>query len=1648
MSTPQPTRDDIEKGNQANPKQNITLNLTNRTFPLDKDEYFSNRIANHAFELYTTRNADENIPSDIGIDIVSNSASFTRQSSLQSNNSGGGVEPGDSVLRSHVGLSQTSRQPMHKIYEEGAAPGLDPERKAKALLRSTDTSRNPSHVDIQRREQPAVDLTTPRVTDPSSRRPSMEMAETVQAMSDLHDTKHKSLVSNTPNTSHLVLHPLSPISPTYVMEGRVGVHRGHATTAAYTCDDIHVLGDRYGVNEDDADADAESNGEEDGLLRDQDQQLRLAERDCGKRIRSTLGRFRTRYFGGGKIDDPDHGVENELKNAPEKTSLGRKRGEKEKHKHTGFAAVLSTVLDIAYTFVGLPVNSVRLLLRYLNCIHKEKSTRVKKTKTKASSSRRHQKRKKYEDEEDEDEEEESIWDLFKFGVLKYIQTCVRPLRRQKAKKIRKPETTPEPPTLTPSESRLVPELELAPGLRKVSSHVDIDVNIDVNSTNGMSSQSHTQNERENFGGKKPQQDQEQKQGQGQVHDDQKNTDTNEPSVCQNLLAKTGLQNCVSSPRLSPSTGITTAHGEAIEDEEYGEEDDWSLGFEIFLPSFASKSSSDCVLASIRWFPLFQTMSFVVTWIAYAAGHLARKPLTVSKPLVQRSLGLSSSQLGWLDSANLLPYSLLQLYAGGYVDAYGPRPFLVVGLLVAGVCVLVMGMATSFPVLVLALAICGSGQAFLWPACTKALSLWFLPQTRILLFGWWGTCQAAGGLVGTYITASYIAQIDPLREHGTERMWDTTTVTWRTSFVPCAIIVLAAGFLSFWAVKDPSDLNLTREIHDMQESVENEEKGENGGNGENSGNFLDTRSRSLRNGTALAFPTATKGGWGGNQGSNENSIPVALGSSRRGSLSLSGLAPIGRSRDDSALEFLHHSRASASQKQRQRQHQQRGSNREREREHTSQSTSFYPAQHFHTPTCYNPTVAASPSSFLMQTQLHASKSFSPHATPMLGHLSALSNPKSVDYISTELASPSGHRRLLISDGLSTMSLTSADETDESDSFNATRGDARDRVYNSYDGGNRGTTDLGHEYDFDDTDTDGHTLSGLGGEESRDFAHERFDFDEERDHIERARFLPSGGGEKADRGGVRKTVTNGTLSSDKISLRDSFSIPHMTSISLSYFFVKLIRYVFTQWMPTYFLLRGYSPNIAGMLAIVYEVGNALGTVLNSVMIEHVFGGKKIAMVRASSGILSGCVFILAITSIGMSDEIELEQHAVVESIVPQPLIPSTMSTVSIPSPSLTSLASSTFSTSSISSTPVNSSNVSKRAGLAEVAHALSHDSDLGVANTHDALPNQKYQSGKFHIGRKLKFVEDEQEEKIVVEGGNDDNGVKIELKDEELPNLDHSIDHSIDIHSLENSLLETNRNGAGGTQDLSSSQQDTEELGTQSHDNIDLSHDDDDDGDEKAMVNTSESPSESPSELTSEFPSTDFDEETFIETTSTSKPKANLLPLSTASDNASNPTISIPAAHSSGHGRGHGHGRSHHPPNSIFSAEICIAALLMFFSGIFDPGFVISGAIAAELGEYGGRNAQASLSGIINGLGGLGSVVQGPMVGILADLLGWSGVFAVTSAMALGAAMVLNDAVNDEWVSHYQKQQAQAEEKPESQVDQKAQKAQKARKTFQA
>ena len=65
----------------------------------------------------------------------------------------------------------------------------------------------------------------------------------------------------------------------------------------------------------------------------------------------------------------------------------------------------------------------------------------------------------------------------------------------------------------------------------------------------------------------------------------------------------------------------------------------------------------------------QVLSFSLVWLGYFVTYLLRKPLGVVKTDLAADLGLSKAELGWCDTALVLPYAGVQIFLPSITDRY-------------------------------------------------------------------------------------------------------------------------------------------------------------------------------------------------------------------------------------------------------------------------------------------------------------------------------------------------------------------------------------------------------------------------------------------------------------------------------------------------------------------------------------------------------------------------------------------------------------------------------------------------------------------------------------------------------------------------------------------------------------------------------------------------------------------------------------------------------------------------------------------------------------------------------------------------------------------------------------------------------------------
>ncbi|XP_042204521.1 glucose-6-phosphate exchanger SLC37A2-like [Homarus americanus] len=187
---------------------------------------------------------------------------------------------------------------------------------------------------------------------------------------------------------------------------------------------------------------------------------------------------------------------------------------------------------------------------------------------------------------------------------------------------------------------------------------------------------------------------------------------------------------------------------------------------------------------------WQSVVFGLLWLAYGSTYFLRKPLGVIKADLEVAFNVSSANLGWLDSALLLPYAGISLTLGSLGDRIGSRITLAGGLILAAAATAPMTVCQSFTSFLVLLAFSGASQALCWPACCSLLACWFSDASRNSVFGLFGTCIFACGMAATGLTV-YLQAV-----YG-----------WRGVFVPPAVIVVILGVMVLILGRNPDERGL-------------------------------------------------------------------------------------------------------------------------------------------------------------------------------------------------------------------------------------------------------------------------------------------------------------------------------------------------------------------------------------------------------------------------------------------------------------------------------------------------------------------------------------------------------------------------------------------------------------------------------------------------------------------------------------------------------------------------------------------------------------------------------------------------------------------------------------------------------------------------
>ncbi|XP_063438082.1 uncharacterized protein LOC134719066 [Mytilus trossulus] len=186
----------------------------------------------------------------------------------------------------------------------------------------------------------------------------------------------------------------------------------------------------------------------------------------------------------------------------------------------------------------------------------------------------------------------------------------------------------------------------------------------------------------------------------------------------------------------------------------------------------------------------QILIFVLGWIAYASTYLLRKPLGVIKSNLETDLHFSKTELGWLDTALLFPYAVMQMLLGPLGDKFGARKTFSCCLILSGLSMILFGWTDGFYGMFVLLFLNGTAQAQCWPNCMKSLGAWYPDSVRNTVFGMFGTCAFAGGIGGTAL-AVYLQKV-----YG-----------WKSVYFTPSVIIIAVGIFVWALYQQPDEVGI-------------------------------------------------------------------------------------------------------------------------------------------------------------------------------------------------------------------------------------------------------------------------------------------------------------------------------------------------------------------------------------------------------------------------------------------------------------------------------------------------------------------------------------------------------------------------------------------------------------------------------------------------------------------------------------------------------------------------------------------------------------------------------------------------------------------------------------------------------------------------
>jgi len=185
------------------------------------------------------------------------------------------------------------------------------------------------------------------------------------------------------------------------------------------------------------------------------------------------------------------------------------------------------------------------------------------------------------------------------------------------------------------------------------------------------------------------------------------------------------------------------------------------------------------------------------------------------PIIKDELDYTKNDLAIVLTVYSLTYMLGQFLSGYLSDRWGPRLIVSIGLLIAVVANMTMGMTGSLLAFVFLMGTNGLGQSTGWSGLIKNMTPWFRPNERGVIMSWWSTCYVIGAFLATIFATYWATNETFLADLG-----------WRRAYImPALILAIITILYAVFSRNRPPDVGLPILVQEEEVNISNESKDE-------------------------------------------------------------------------------------------------------------------------------------------------------------------------------------------------------------------------------------------------------------------------------------------------------------------------------------------------------------------------------------------------------------------------------------------------------------------------------------------------------------------------------------------------------------------------------------------------------------------------------------------------------------------------------------------------------------------------------------------------------------------------------------------------------------------------------------------------------